>query len=123
MNYDEAIKELYVLYTDVVIPEDEAKFNHYKKLNITELFDKFRFVKSILETAKKEHELLGLFRHILGVEADLGYYNGIKDTMIEYSVEKPIQHILDKINELNTIYRERINKIQELTTELERELK
>ena len=43
-----------------------------------------------LERAKKVEELLGLYKQLGGIEQDIEYLCGLRDCVIEYSVEQPI---------------------------------
>ena len=71
-----------------------------------------------LELAKKEHELLELYKQLSGIEQDIEYLCGLRDCMIEFSVEKPMEHIYSGIKE----YKEKRDGLNYQIKQLEKEL-
>ena len=71
-----------------------------------------------LERAKKVEGLLGLYKELGGIEQDIEYLCGLRDCMIEFSVEKPMEHIYSGIKE----YKEKRDGLNYQIKQLEKEL-
>ncbi len=79
----------------------------------------FKVIEQALEHAKKGHELLALYKELGGIEQDIEYLCGLRDCMIEFSVEKPMEHIYSGIKE----YKEKRDGLNYQINQLEEELK
>ena len=79
----------------------------------------FKVIEQALERAKKEHELLALYKELGGIEQDIEYLCGLRDCMIEHSVEKPMEHIYSGIKE----YKEKRDGLNYQIKQLEEEMK
>ena len=72
-----------------------------------------------LERAKKVEELLGLYKQLSGIEQDIEYLCGLRDCMIEHSVEEPMEHIYSGIKESKINRDDILKQIKALEEELE----
>ena len=74
---------------------------------------------NIIEQSLTElEELLALYKELGGIEQDIEYLCGLRDCMIEHSVEKPMEHIYSGIKE----YKEKRDGLNYQSKQLEKEL-
>ena len=75
---------------------------------------------NIIEQSLTElEELLALYKELGGIEQDIEYLCGLRDCMIEHSVEKPMEHIYSGIKE----YKEKRDGLNYQIKQLEEEMK
>ena len=74
-------------------------------------------LEKALERAKKVEELLELYKQLSGIEQDIEYLCGLRDCMVEHSVEKPMKHIYSSIKE----YKEKRDGLNYQIKQLEEE--
>jgi len=79
----------------------------------------WNYTLKVEERAKKVEELLGLYKQLSGIEQDIEYLCGLRDCMIEHSVEEPMEHIYSGIKESKINRDDILKQIKALEEELE----
>ena len=115
--YDEARKEATIhqqARTDLL--------NCYGKYMNKQMYaELWNYTLKVEERAKKVEELVGLYKQLGGIEQDIEYLCGLRDCMIEHSVEKPMEHIHSGIKEYKINRDDILKQIKQKEEELKNE--